>query len=125
FLPILEGIARWRPPVRFHLPNAVHPRYIDRDTARLLRAAGFVTIRLGFEGMGEAARARSSGKVDRGAAEAAVAALVEAGFTARELGAYLLFGLPGLDPRSWSRISGTSTGWGSRSSWPASRPSRA
>lgn len=98
FLPILEGIARWRPPVRFHLPNAVHPRYIDRDTARLLRAAGFVTIRLGFEGMGEAARARSSGKVDRGAAEAAVAALVEAGFTARELGAYLLFGLPGLDP---------------------------
>jgi hypothetical protein len=98
FRPILEGIARWRPPVRFHLPNAVHPRYIDRDTARLLRAAGFVTIRLGFEGMGEAARARSSGKVDRGAAEAAAGCLRAAGFTPREVAAYLLFGLPGLDP---------------------------
>ena len=98
FRPILEGIARWRPPVRFHLPNAVHPRYIDGETARLLRTAGFATVRLGFEGMGEAARERSSGKVDQGAAEAAVAALRAAGFTAREVGAYLLFGLPGLDP---------------------------
>jgi hypothetical protein len=98
FLPILEGIVRRRLPVRFHLPNAIHPRLLDAETCRLMKAADFRTVRLAYEGLGEAMRARSTHKVDRDAVVRGVGLLRAAGFTAAEVGAYILHGVPGLAP---------------------------
>jgi tRNA A37 methylthiotransferase MiaB len=98
FLPLLEEILRRGIRARFHLPNAIHPRLLDAETCRLMKAADFRTVRLAYEGMGESMRERSTHKVDRDAVAQGIRLLREAGFTAAEVGAYILHGLPGLAP---------------------------
>lgn len=98
FLPLLEEVLRRGIRARFHLPNAIHPRLLDAATCRLMKAAGFRTVRLAYEGMGESMRARSTHKVDRNAVIRGAQLLKEAGFTAAEVGAYILHGVPGLAP---------------------------
>jgi radical SAM superfamily enzyme YgiQ (UPF0313 family) len=90
-VPLLEGLARAGLPVRFHTPNALHIREITPALARLMRRAGFRTVRLGLETAGPRALDR---KTSSEQFEAAAAALREAGFGPGELGAYLLAGLP-------------------------------
>lgn len=88
---ILERVLSRGLAVRFHAPNALHARFLSAEVARLLRRAGFVTVRLGLETLDR----RYDRKVSREEFEAAVAALREAGYRREEVGVYLLFGLPG------------------------------
>jgi radical SAM superfamily enzyme YgiQ (UPF0313 family) len=60
--------------------------------------AGFQTVRLGLETADPGGQARTGGKITNEAFEAAVEALKEAGFTGREVAAYLLVGMPGQSP---------------------------
>lgn len=91
----LEEIARRNLPLRFHTPNAIHVREIRRPVARLLRRAGFRTIRLGLETSDPALRRRTGNKLSGGEFERAVKGLHAAGFSRGEIGAYILMGLPG------------------------------
>lgn len=94
-VPILEEILARGLRVRLHTPNGLHAGEITAGLAVLMRRAGFATIRLSLETI-NAARQRSTGsKVTTEAFAAAVAHLRAAGFGARELGAYILAGLPG------------------------------
>jgi radical SAM superfamily enzyme YgiQ (UPF0313 family) len=93
-IPILEGIIRHRIDVRFHTPNALHVREISKDLARLLYRAGFKTILLGLETADFHNRRTLDNKVASGEFERAILNLKEAGFFSKEIGAYLLFGLP-------------------------------
>ncbi|MFN2157569.1 MAG: B12-binding domain-containing radical SAM protein [Anaerolineae bacterium] len=97
--PLLEAVLARRLAVRFHTPNGLHARYIDRPLARLLRRAGFVTVRLGLESADPAQQAQDGAKVDGDAFARAVEALYGAGFTAREVGAYVLIARPGQQGR--------------------------
>ena len=94
-LPILEEIIRSEISVRFHTPNALHIRPLSKEVARLLFRAGFKTIRLGLETAFFDHRRSLDIKVGPSEFERASANLKGAGFTRDELGAYLLFGLPG------------------------------
>ncbi len=94
-VPILEKIVRMHLPVRFHTPNALHIRKIAPKTARLLKEAGFVTLRLGLETAGWKDGKRWDHKVTLEEFSQAAAFLLEAGFTRHQVGAYLLAGLPG------------------------------
>ena len=95
--PVLETVIRNRWPLRFHAPNGLHVGLITPDLARLMKAAGFQTIRLGVESL-DPDRGRELGdKVGLGDFETAVAALRGAGFTTDQIGGYILFGLPGQD----------------------------
>lgn len=100
-LPLLEGVLRRGLPLRFHTPNGLHVRYLNREVARYLKRANFVTLRLGLEttALGTARRDR---KVEAGQLAAAVAALREVGYQPQEIGVYLLIGLPGQDDREVS-----------------------
>ncbi|MFZ7126263.1 MAG: B12-binding domain-containing radical SAM protein [Desulfobacterales bacterium] len=91
-LPLLERLAGLPAGIRFHTPNALHIREISPRIALLLRQAGFRTIRLGLE---TATGHRLDFKTNLDEFRQAAAALRSAGFTAPELGAYLLVGLPG------------------------------
>ncbi len=93
--PIFEAIVRTGLRIRFHTPNALHIRWIDTRTARLMKRAGFETIRLGLETAGFGERRRFDAKVTAAEFIHAVACLKKAGFSARQIGAYLLVGLPG------------------------------
>ena len=93
--PILDGLIERNLPVRFHTPNGLHARFIDRRLARQMRRAGFVTIRLGLETADPDEQWRDGGKVDEASFAQAVHALFEAGFSPRNVAAYVLIGRPG------------------------------
>lgn len=85
---ILDGVS-----IRLYTPNAVHVRYLTPAMCRLMRRAGFQTIRLGLETA--AFSDRLDEKVSAEQWSSGIAALLEAGFQAEQIGAYILFGLPG------------------------------
>jgi radical SAM superfamily enzyme YgiQ (UPF0313 family) len=93
--PLLDGLIARDLHVRLHTPNGLHARYIDRPLALKMHRAGFVTVRLGLETADPAGQSRDGGKVDAAAFARAVEALYAAGFTARQVAAYVLIARPG------------------------------
>jgi len=96
-VPILEQISRWNRPLRFHCPNGLHCRFISREVADLMAACRFQMIRLSYEAAGSAGPLQqvSDFKVSDADFRRAVGHLQRAGFSPRQLEAYLLIGLPG------------------------------
>lgn len=93
--PLFEELAESGAPVRLHTPNGLHVREITPELAALMKRAGMVTIRLSLEtSSDETSRERYSGKVSREHFRNAVRALYGAGFEPKDLGAYVLAGLP-------------------------------
>jgi radical SAM superfamily enzyme YgiQ (UPF0313 family) len=92
---LIEQAAKMKRPVRFHTPNALHVREITPSVANLLFASGFKTIRLGLETSDMGLHHDLDGKVSAGEFEKAIRNLALAGFDKRDLGAYILAGLPG------------------------------
>jgi radical SAM superfamily enzyme YgiQ (UPF0313 family) len=96
-IPLLEGIIAAGIGVRFHTPNALHIREITRPLARLMRRAGFHTIRLGLETTAFERRQSMDRKVNEDEFLRTIGHLKAAGFNAGQVGAYLMAGLPGQD----------------------------
>jgi radical SAM superfamily enzyme YgiQ (UPF0313 family) len=93
-IPVLERIINTGLKVRFHTPNAVHIRGITTKSARLMLRAGFHTLRLGLETVEFEHRQSIDQKVSEEDFTRATNCLKEAGFKRRQVGAYLLAGLP-------------------------------
>lgn len=91
---VLEELSKLNIDIRFHTPNALHVREINRDVAQKLYRSGFRTIRLGFETADPAMHLALDKKVSDGDFELSVGYLREAGFSKRDIGAYILIGLP-------------------------------
>lgn len=100
---VLEDLARRGLRLRFHTPNALHVREISPDIARLLFLSGFRTIRLGLETSDIKEHDELDGKVSEGEFERAVRNLKAAGYSGKEIGAYILTGLPGQSVESVAR----------------------
>jgi radical SAM superfamily enzyme YgiQ (UPF0313 family) len=98
--PVLEAIRDSGLPVRLHTPNALHVRGITEQTARLLIAAGFASVRLGLETGDFESRGHLDHKVAPTEFERACICLRAAGFSPERIGAYLLVGLPGQSTES-------------------------
>ncbi len=92
---LLEELARLRLGLRFHTPNAVHAREVTPELAHLLKRTGFRTLRLGLESSDFSLHSKLDDKIAEGEFERAIMALLKAAFTPREIGAYILMGLPG------------------------------
>ena len=92
---LLEGLARLGVKLRFHTPNALHVREITGEIARLMYRAGFQTIRLGLETSDISLHGDLDNKLSKGDFERATHNLLRAGFDTKEIGAYILIGLPG------------------------------
>jgi radical SAM superfamily enzyme YgiQ (UPF0313 family) len=93
--PNLQEIVQKGLKVRFHTPNALHVREINQEVANLMFQAGFKTIRLGLETAAFAHRGTLDSKVTANEFTRAVDHLKAAGFAREQVGAYLLWGLPG------------------------------
>ena len=94
-VPILNEIIRRKLNVRFHFPNGLHIRYITHEVAELMMEAGCKTVRLGLETAEPAQQLSTGGKVSTEDFIRAADALKKAGFTDKEVGVYILAGLPG------------------------------
>lgn len=95
-LLILEELARRGLSFRFHTPNGLQARLITKEVAGWLKRAGFTTLRLGVETTALGPQ-RPDRKLRAGELETALAHLQEAGFGPKEIGVYLLMGLPDQD----------------------------
>jgi radical SAM superfamily enzyme YgiQ (UPF0313 family) len=93
-VPLMEALIETRLPVRFHTPNALHIRAITEPVAKLMKQAGFHTVRLGLE-TAAGGRPRLDHKVTEEEFFRSARALARAGFKRDQVGAYLLAGLPG------------------------------
>jgi radical SAM superfamily enzyme YgiQ (UPF0313 family) len=93
-LVILEELARLDISCRFHTPNALHARFINREVALWLKRASFATLRLGVE-TAVPGKERLDQKLQAEELEAALSYLHEAGFSQKHIGVYLMIGLPG------------------------------
>jgi radical SAM superfamily enzyme YgiQ (UPF0313 family) len=92
---ILEGLVKQNLGLRFHTPNALHVKELSPEAAELLWRAGFKTIRLGFETSDMTMHQFLDRKLSEGDFERAVHSLLKAGFAKKQIGAYILAGLPG------------------------------
>jgi len=92
---ILENVIKKDLHLRFHTPNALHVREISMELAALMYQAGFKTIRLGLETSDIEQHRQLDNKVSEGEFEQAVKALRYAGFQSKDIGVYILMGLPG------------------------------
>ena len=95
---LLERIARLNLHLRFHTPNAIHVREITKSIAKLLQQTGFQTIRLGLEASDSSKRWDLDKKISKGDFAHAMDHLRNAGFHTRQIGAYIMMGLPGQSP---------------------------
>jgi len=76
---------------RFHTPNGLHLREVDEDIAHLLFSYRFSPLRFGFETGGD----RFDSKKDGVRLADTLAILHRVGYRPRDLGVYLLCGMPG------------------------------
>lgn len=92
-----EVVKRFGPfgTVKFFTPNAVHLRYLDEETAALMRRAGFQELRIGFESADAGFHDLYDGKFEPAEVKERLAAARRAGFSSREIRVYILVGIPG------------------------------
>jgi pyruvate-formate lyase-activating enzyme len=95
--PFLREVLRRRLDVNFHTPNALNARFISRDLAELMIAAGFKNIYLGFESSAYGWQKKTGGKVYSDELARAIDHLIGAGTDLRRLHAYLIVGHPNGD----------------------------
>jgi radical SAM superfamily enzyme YgiQ (UPF0313 family) len=96
--PALQRLVANQVRLRFHSPNAIHIRALTPEWCRLLHESGFTTPRLGLETTRPDRHEEWGGKVDMAMFHSALTHLRDAGFSDREIGVYLLCGLPGQSP---------------------------
>lgn len=93
--PLFEAIIASKMDLFFHTPNALHIKAITKKAAELMYRAGFKTIRLGLETTDFSDKRSHDVKVAKNDFFKAIEYLKAAGFERKQLGAYLLCGLPG------------------------------
>ncbi len=97
-LPLLYSLAR-RSIASIHAPNGLHLRYITRETADAMRAARFVTLRFGYESGSRHHSGATSGKTSGIQLQDKLRILTDAGFSRKDIGIYVMGGLPGQLPQ--------------------------
>lgn len=92
--PLLKEIIKKFKDIRLHTPNGLHARFIDEELARLFKKASFKTIRLSLETINPVRQKDMGNKVDNADFVKAVRILQKENFTKKEIGVYLMYGLP-------------------------------
>jgi len=91
---ILEEVMARKLDCRFHTPNAIHARWIDNHLAQLMFRTGFKTVRIGFETSNEERQRKTGNKITSQEFREAVDNLRVAGYAGKDIGTYVLIGLP-------------------------------
>ena len=93
-IPMLKEIIKRELMYCFHCPNGLHLRGITEEISNLMFQSGFKTIRFGFETSSVKRQIETGGKITNEELRDAVTHLKKAGYRSRDIGVYLLCGLP-------------------------------
>jgi len=93
-IKILNGIIKKNIKANFHTPGGLHAKFMSPEIAVLLKKAGFIQPRLGFETVSRERQIESGAKTTNKDFLRAVENLKKAGFGSKEIGAYVLIGVP-------------------------------
>lgn len=91
---VLKNIIRRNIKTSFQTPNAVHAKFVDKEIAELMKAVNFKNIRIGYEAYSTKKQKDMNYKVSNESLRIAVKNLLDAGFTRKEIGVYLIIGFP-------------------------------
>ncbi len=97
-LPILRGCARSTKKIAFHLPNGIHARFVDERVASHFRQFGVETIRIGLETADRRLQRITGSKTTNEEYSEAVVHFRKAGYRRKDIGTYIIAGLPGQSP---------------------------
>lgn len=95
FIKIARGIIERGITANFLTPNGLHNRFLTKDVACAMRTAGFVKPRLALETSSSERQKNTGGKTTNEEFLSALDNLLEAGYERRDIGVYILIGLPG------------------------------
>ncbi|MHC4062467.1 MAG: radical SAM protein, partial [Planctomycetota bacterium] len=96
-VPFLEEILRRNMKLNLHSPNALNARFLTKELAELMVAAGFKTFYLGFESASPQWQKRTGSKVSSNDLTQAVEHLIGAGAEPTNITAYHILGHPNTD----------------------------
>lgn len=94
-IPMLKEIIKRELGCNFHCPNGLHLRETTGEISNLMFRTGFKTIRFGLETASIKRQIETGGKITNEELKEAAAHLKNAGYRSRDIGVYLLCGLPG------------------------------
>ncbi len=94
---LLKDIIKLKLKIRFHTPNALHLRFLDQETACLIKESGFTNPHFGLETLDSRLQKEWGDKVSSEEVLRGTAYLKKAGFKNGEFSMYLLLGYPGQD----------------------------
>lgn len=92
---ILEEVIQRKLDCYFHTPNGLHASQINRSLACLMFRAGFKTIRISLETSNAARQQHIGNKITSEELKEAIENLKAAGYDGKDIGVYVLIGLPG------------------------------
>lgn len=95
FLVWAKEIERRKIRVRFHTPNSLFANMITREVAETMRSVGFTTVRVSLETANDARLESMQRRIRLGHFRQAMRNLRAVGYGPREIGVYILCGLPG------------------------------
>jgi len=105
FLPICEKLLSENIKIRFHLPNAVHIKFISRQVAQMFKKLNFSTIRLGFESADKNWNLSTSAKYNFSDLDNCIENLKAVNIDLSIVKAYILTGAPGQDLKDiWDSV---------------------
>jgi radical SAM superfamily enzyme YgiQ (UPF0313 family) len=93
-MPFLNEVVRRKKRVNFHTPNAINARFVTKEVAELMVAAGFKTFYIGFESGSMEWQERTGGKVRSAELKQAVELLTKAGVERKDITVYQILGHP-------------------------------
>jgi radical SAM superfamily enzyme YgiQ (UPF0313 family) len=97
-MPVLEKIARKNLGLKLHVPNGIHLKPMTKELARLMKTAGFESIRFGLETADADLQKNLGNKAGIVDLENALNWLEQAGFRRQQVVVYLLTALPNQTP---------------------------
>jgi hypothetical protein len=93
-MPFLNEVIKRKIKVNFHTPNALNARFVTKELAELMAAAGIKTIYIGFESSSMQWQERTGGKVHSAELKQAVEYLTKAGTGRKDITVYQILGHP-------------------------------
>lgn len=98
FIPLGTKILKVNKSFRFHAPNGLHIKWINKDVATLMKDMGFKTLRFGYESGNRKYKDYTGYKTEQEEIKQKVDIILKTGFPAKDVGIYVMGGLPEQTP---------------------------